>query len=324
MGDRLGRNVGTYIGLEDSYGAGQVTPKLFGALGRSTLRLSPVQTVTQTPEIRPDPNPAEPVRDIIDLTAELAQLCSVDSAPFMLKLLLGNSVKTGSVAPWLWTSKIVANALQSAIVEKWDSVESKSDLVKGMLLSSLKISWRKRGGALIFTWGGTGIGATPVRNSSRFDAAPTAWTAKRHSMRDCTITVDGAATLAPYIVGFDVAFNFSVERRDGATGNAFADAINPGGCAITASIQASRPTADSIYTLCNGADHIFVFTSPQPGDATRYFKLTMSQVRVEKANPTDESGAGMVTEPFDMLPFFTTHADGTAAKFEVANDITAY
>jgi hypothetical protein len=324
MADRLGRNVGAYIGVEDSYGAGQGTPKLFGALGRSTLRLSPVQTVTQTPEIRPDPNPAEPVRDIIDLNAELAQLCSVDSAPFMLKLLLGNSVKTGASAPWLWTSKVVSNALLSAIIEKWDSVESKSDLIKGALLSSLKISWRKRGGALIFTWGFTGIGAAPIRNSTRFDAAPTAWTAKRHSMAACTITVDGAATLAPFIVAFDAALNFAVERRDGATGNAFADAIDPGACAITASIQASRPTADSIYALCDGADHIFVFTSPQPGTPTRYFKFTMSQVRVEKVNPTDESGAGMVTEPFDLLPYFTTHADGTAAKFEVANDVTAY
>ena len=325
MADRLGRNIAVGVGIEDSYGAGQASPKEY-TLGRSTLNVSAVQTVTQTPEIRGDPNPAQPIRDIVDLSGQLALVTSVDAMPLLLNLMCGNSTMTLTVAPWLWTTKIVANAIKSAVVERWDSTESKSDLVKGVMVSGMKFSWRKKGGPLITTWTLNGIGATPVRNAgSRVDAAPTVLSAARHSMRDCTLSIDGATTLASYVVGFDVAFQYGVERRDAITGNAWADAMNPGTCQITASMLATRPTADSIYALCDGADHVFVFTSPQPGTPTRYFKLTMSQVRVEKTNPTDESAPGMVTEPFTLLPYWTTHADGTACIFTVSNDKgTAY
>lgn len=322
MADRLGRNISVGIGIEDSYATGQASPNTY-IVGRSTLRLSPVQSVTQTPEIRPDPNPAQPIRDIIDMTGEVAVVTSADMMPFMLTLLFGNGAKTGTGAPYTWTTKILANALKSAIIEKWDSVESKSDQIKGALLTSLKLSWKKQGGPLITTWGFSGIGATPVRNSTQFDTTPIVLSASRHSMRDCSLKIDGATTLNPYITGFDLSFTFSVQRRDGMTGNPFADAMNPGLCAIAGTITASRPTADGIYGLCDGSDHILIFTSPKPGDATRYIEIKMSQVHIEKSTPTDESAAGMVTEQFAVMPYYTTHADGTACVFTVLNDLSA-
>ena len=324
MADRLGRNIAVSVGVEDSYGAGQVTPKMY-VLGRSTLKLDPVQTLIQTPEIRPDPNPAQPIRDIIDMTGSLALVTSADAMPLMLNLLLGNSATTSTAVPYVWTSKVLANALKSAVIERWDSVETKSDQVKGALLTSMSLSWKKSGGPLLTTWGFAGVGATPVRGAgTRLDAAPTVLSATRHSSRDCTLTVDGFTTAAPFITGFDLSFTFATQRRDGITGNIFADAMNPGACAITGTITASRPSTDLINGFCDGADHILVFTSPKPSDATRYVKITMSQVRLERSNPTDESAAGMVTEQFSINPYYTTHADGTAAVFAVANDKASY
>ena len=325
MADRLGRNIRVNIGIEDSYGTGQATPKTY-ALGRSSLNINPVQTITNTPEIRPDPNPAQPIRDILDLSGQLALVTSVDSLPLLLNLMTGNSAMSLTVAPFMWTTKIQANALKSAVVERYDSVETKSDLTKGVIVSGMKFSWRKKGGPLITTWTVNGIGAAIVRNNgSQFDSAPTVMSAARHSMRDCTLTIDGATTLASYVVGFDLAFQFGVERKDALTGNAFADAMIPGTCVITASMLASRPTADGIYGICDGADHIFVFTSPQPSAPTRFMRITMNQVRVEKTNPTDESAPGMESEPFTLLPYYTSNADNTSVKFEIANDKgTAY
>jgi len=324
MGNRIGSNVGIYVGIEDSYGAGQATPNLF-QIPRSGLRVHPVDGSGESSEINPNPNPAEPLAGTIDLNGELGQVVSADCLPLLLNLMFGNATKTGASAPYSWETKLLANAMKSAIVEKYDSANAKADLIKGVIVYSLKLSYRKAAEALVATWGFMGIGAAPTRNGgSQFDSSPTVFTDRRHSMKDVTLLVDGAATLAPLVTQFDISFTFEAVRQDGLTGNAFADGMDKGACTIEASLRARRPAADSIYALANGAEHTFKLTSPRPGAATRYFELSLPECYVKQTEPADESGKGPVDEVYKVIPFYSNNADSTAAKFTVANDQSAY
>ena len=319
MANRTGMALGVNIGFEDSFGAGAATPAGH-TVPRSALRFGAAEQFGETPEIQSNPNPAQPIDGPYSAEGEMGIVATADFMPLIFKMFTGNITTSGTEAPYTHVSKISSNAMLSIWLEKWFSDLSKGDLYKGIRLAGLRLSYRKGAAPLIVTARLMGSGDYTHNGGAQYDATPTAYTDRRHSLVTAVLKVAGTATAL--IKSFDLDISYEYARQDILDGATKALAIDPGACKITCSGEALWDDADTIRGYGSTEKSVEIITY-RPAAATRYVSVKLEETLFKVTQAPDESARGPVTLPFTCVPYYADAAAATALTLTCLNDKAA-
>jgi len=287
---RSGSNSRIVIGKEPSFNTADPTP-VGHVLRKMSFTFDGIEERIQNDELRSDPNPAATIAGRQRVTATLQGPLTTDELGVLMTLFFGTYAVTGTSAPYVHEWKMSATEPSSCWVEVGYSEVVKYDLFNGLVPQSIDFGTldKSSDGLVQVTVTFWASGKYALNGGTAQDASPDVYANGLHAMHTVTVKTDSATTtvisrtnlsLARTITGYGVldgtAYDSEVDRGK----------FNPD-CTITG----WRDSADTLFGLCDGADHIYEMISARR-DASDY---TVS-VEFPAAKFVNSEGSGQVSD----------------------------
>jgi len=311
------------LGLQNTFNTMPATPVGF-IIRKSRFTFGNYNDLIADDELRADPNPAQQETGLNRVGASLVAPMTTEEFGMFCYLFLGGYSVTGAADPY--AHEFVIDATEPLIVwlECGDLKTTKYDLAEGLVISSISLGTiNKSSNMMNVTIQFEASGKFTRNGAAPQDAAPTAYSVRKHTQAMHKILIDD--TLTALITETSWTISRTITMLSVSDGTLYHTGFDYGDYSYDFTIQGFRAAADTIVGYDDGAEHGVEILSERPGSATHYVNIDHNETLIKNSEtPGEISGDPPVPQKVRVLPTYINHADGSSILITVETEIADY